>query len=79
MLDINAVGIEGMELHPPYMEAGVDANFNGGIAERRSMMGGYVTMNGTVVFAFCKKIIVHISNATDGEVHGAPVLVALDG
>ena len=28
-------------------------------------------MNGTVVFAFCKKIIVHISNATDGEIHGA--------
>ena len=60
-----------MGFHPPYMEAGVDANFNGGLAERRSMMGGYITMNGTVIFAFCKKIIVFIGNATEGEIHGA--------
>ena len=70
-VEINAVGMEGLDVHPPYMEAGVDANFNGGLAERRSMMGGYITMNGTVIFAFCKKILVFIGNATEGEIHGA--------
>ena len=70
-IEINSLGSDGLVPLPPYTEAGVDANFNGGLAERRSMMGGYITMNGTVVYAFCKKIVVKIDNATAGEIHGA--------
>lgn len=58
-------------LQPPFTDGGVDANFYGGLTEYASVMGGFLAMFGTVIFAFSKKNPVEAYNSTDAEFNAA--------
>ena len=58
-------------LKAPFTDGGVDANFYGGLAEYASVMGGFIAMFGTVIFAFSKKNPMEAFNSTDAEINAA--------
>ena len=58
-------------LQPPFTDEGVDANFCGGLTEYASVMGGFIALFGTVIFAFSKKNPTEAFNSTDAEINAA--------
>ena len=63
--------INNPRLKPPYTDDGVDANFYGGLTERSSVIGGYVSMSGTMVMGLIKKNLGMTHNSTDAEINAA--------